>query len=58
MSGAAVYIASVEESTPAPADIYYTICSAAKDAGAVPVYVGQSGYGTHLDRDGDGVGYE
>lgn len=40
--GAAAYVAPIEE--PAPADIYYPNCSAAKDTGAVPVYVGQSGY--------------
>lgn len=56
--GAAPYIVSVEESAPAPADIYYTNCSVAKDAGVEPVYAGQSGYRTHLDRDGDGIGCE
>jgi len=33
-------------------------CSAARAAGAAPVRRGQPGYGTHLDRDGDGVGCE
>jgi len=37
---------------------YYANCSAARAAGAAPVYVGQPGYGRHLDRDGDGVGCE
>ncbi|MCW2131706.1 excalibur calcium-binding domain-containing protein [Arthrobacter sp. VKM Ac-2550] len=31
-------------------------CSAARAAGAAPVYAGQPGYGSHLDRDGDGIG--
>ncbi|MFK5632957.1 excalibur calcium-binding domain-containing protein [Ornithinimicrobium sp. LYQ103] len=29
-----------------------------ESAGAAPVYIGQPGYGTHLDRDRDGVGCE
>jgi hypothetical protein len=41
-----------------PAAAYYANCTAAKAAGAAPVYRGQPGYGKHLDRDGDGVGCE
>lgn len=33
-------------------------CSAARAAGAAPVMRGDAGYGSHLDRDGDGVGCE
>jgi len=33
-------------------------CAAARAAGAAPVYFGDPGYGSHLDRDGDGVGCE
>lgn len=33
-------------------------CTAARAAGAAPVRRGDPGYGTHLDRDGDGVGCE
>lgn len=33
-------------------------CSAARAAGATPVKRGDPGYGSHLDRDGDGVGCE
>ncbi|HET6392883.1 MAG TPA: excalibur calcium-binding domain-containing protein [Blastococcus sp.] len=33
-------------------------CDAARAAGAAPVRIGQPGYGTHLDRDGDGIGCE
>lgn len=33
-------------------------CAAARAAGAAPVRRGESGYGRHLDRDGDGVGCE
>jgi micrococcal nuclease len=33
-------------------------CRAAWAAGAAPVHVGSPGYGSHLDRDGDGIGCE
>ena len=33
-------------------------CAAARAAGAAPVRRGDPGYGSHLDRDGDGVGCE
>lgn len=33
-------------------------CAAARAAGAAPVHYGESGYGSHLDRDGDGIGCE
>jgi hypothetical protein len=39
-------------------DVYYKNCDAARAAGAAPVYEGEPGYGSHLDRDGDGVGCE
>ena len=38
-----------------PASVYYENCSAAKAASAAPVRIGGPGYGSHLDRDGDGV---
>ena len=41
---------------PAPAAVYYKNCTAAKAAGAAPIYKGSPGYGTHLDRDRDGIG--
>ncbi|MEO7635929.1 MAG: excalibur calcium-binding domain-containing protein, partial [Sphingomicrobium sp.] len=34
----------------------YRNCSAARAAGAAPVRAGDPGYGSHLDRDGDGIG--
>lgn len=40
------------------ANTYYPNCTAAKAAGAVPLYRGQPGYSTKLDRDGDGVACE
>ncbi len=38
--------------------VYYRNCSAARAAGAAPIYAGQPGYGSHLDRDGDGKACE
>ncbi|MDR7274844.1 excalibur calcium-binding domain-containing protein [Catenuloplanes atrovinosus] len=38
--------------------VYFENCAAARAAGAAPVHHGQPGYGTHLDRDRDGVGCE
>ncbi|WP_235590597.1 excalibur calcium-binding domain-containing protein [Leucobacter sp. G161] len=43
---------------PQPAAAYFDNCTAARNAGAAPVYAGDPGYGRHLDRDGDGVGCE
>lgn len=40
------------------AGVYYQNCSAAKAAGAAPVYRGDPGYAAHLDRDDDGIGCE
>ncbi|WP_326732543.1 excalibur calcium-binding domain-containing protein [Streptomyces phaeochromogenes] len=37
-------------------DVYYANCSEARAAGAAPIHRGEPGYGSHLDRDGDGVG--
>lgn len=38
--------------------VYYENCDAVRDAGAAPIHVGEPGYGSHLDRDGDGTGCE
>lgn len=40
------------------ANTYYPNCTAAKAAGAAPIYRGQPSYSTKLDRDGDGVACE
>ncbi|MCX4625317.1 excalibur calcium-binding domain-containing protein [Streptomyces sp. NBC_00354] len=37
---------------------FYRNCSAARAAGAAPVHRGDPGYGSHLDRDGNGVACE
>jgi hypothetical protein len=43
--------------TTAPA-VYYANCAAAKAAGVAPLYRGDPGYRSGLDRDGDGVACE
>jgi hypothetical protein len=42
----------------APANVYYANCTAARAAGAAPIYRGQPGYRPALDRDNDGVACE
>jgi hypothetical protein len=47
--------------TPLPSSgssVYYPNCKAARAAGAAPIYAGQPGYRSGLDRDGDGVACE
>ncbi len=43
---------TVEETT--TTSILYRNCGQAQSSGALPLYVGDPGYGLHLDRDGDG----
>ena len=43
---------------PAPSAVYYKNCTAARAAGAAPIYSGQPGYRSALDRDGDGIACE
>lgn len=43
---------------PAPAAAYYPNCAAARAAGAAPLYAGQAGYRSALDRDADGIACE
>lgn len=50
-----------EEPAPAlepTADVYYKNCKEAKAAGAAPLYAGEPGYRSQLDRDGDGIACE
>ncbi|HEY9358277.1 MAG TPA: DUF1524 domain-containing protein [Arthrobacter sp.] len=42
----------------APAAAYYANCTAARAAGAAPIFAGQAGYRPALDRDSDGVACE
>lgn len=46
------------EPEPKPASAYYPNCTAAKAAGVAPLYAGEPGYSTKLDRDRDGVACE
>ena len=41
-----------------PAGRAFRNCAEVRAAGAAPVRAGESGYGPHLDRDGDGIGCE
>lgn len=41
---------------PAPVEVSYANCDAVRAAGAAPLYAGQPGYSTKLDRDKDGIG--
>jgi Protein of unknown function (DUF1524)/Excalibur calcium-binding domain len=41
-----------------PVSVSYANCDAVRAAGAAPIYAGQPGYSSKLDRDGDGVGCE
>jgi hypothetical protein len=43
---------------PAPSTVYYENCTAVRAAGAAPLYRGQPGYASKLDRDGDGIACE
>lgn len=43
---------------PAPANVYYANCDAVRAAGAAPIYRGDPGYSSRLDREGDGIGCE
>jgi Excalibur calcium-binding domain. len=43
---------------PAPASAHYKNCTAVWNAIGSPIYVGDPGYASHLDRDGDGIGCE
>lgn len=38
--------------------VNYDNCSEVRAAGAAPIHRGDPGYGSHLDRDGDGIGCE
>lgn len=43
---------------PAPAPVSFSSCAEARAAGAAPLYRGQPGYSSRLDRDDDGVACE
>ncbi len=45
-------------SDPVPADVYYKNCTAAREASAAPLLVGEPGYRPAMDGDNDGVACE
>ncbi|SFD87364.1 Excalibur calcium-binding domain-containing protein [Lentibacillus persicus] len=49
---------SASTSSNSTSNTYYENCTEARNAGAAPVYAGDPGYASHLDRDGDGIGCE
>lgn len=53
------YLPSPPEPVPnSGSSVYYPNCTAARAAGAAPLYAGQPGYRSELDRDGDGAACE
>jgi hypothetical protein len=53
-----VYVPPAPVAAEAPSNVYYANCSAVRAAGADPIYRGEPGYSSKLDRDGDGVACE
>ena len=49
---------SIAGSSSANSSVYYRYCDEARAAGAAPLYRGQPGYRSKLDRDGDGIACE
>lgn len=50
-----------QQAPPAPKQqehVHYKNCSEVRAAGKAPIYRGQPGYASHLDRDGDGIACE
>jgi hypothetical protein len=58
ITGDAAVVSSAPTPVEIPDEVYFHNCAAAREAGAAPVHVGDTGYGRHLDRDGDGTGCE
>jgi Excalibur calcium-binding domain len=50
--------AAAEEAPPPETSVYYENCTAVRAAGADPIYRGEPGYSSKLDRDGDGIACE
>jgi hypothetical protein len=58
MTSASPWSKNYDPDEAARRNVYYENCAAARAAGAAPIYAGQPGYASHLDRDGDGVACE
>lgn len=52
------YVPDYSDDDSSSGSAYYKNCTAARAAGVTPLYVGDPGYASHLDRDGDGVACE
>ncbi|PEL65911.1 excalibur calcium-binding domain-containing protein [Bacillus wiedmannii] len=50
--------AQTQPATSNNSNVTYKNCTEVKKAGKAPIHKGQPGYGSHLDRDGDGVACE
>lgn len=46
---------AAQEAAAAPAEVSYANCTEVRAAGAAPIYRGEPGYSTKLDRDRDGI---
>ncbi len=57
-SRAPVTTAAPVASTSGATDVFYANCAAVRAAGKAPLYRGQPGYRSPLDRDGDGIACE
>ena len=55
---AAAAAAAAPPPAPPAASVYYENCTAARAAGVTPIYRGQPGYASKLDRDNDGIACE
>jgi hypothetical protein len=49
---------SSDNSSSSGTSAYYANCTEAKASGNAPIYVGEAGYRSALDRDGDGIACE
>lgn len=58
LSGTAAAQSSFPTGSAGPSGVYYENCSAARAAGAAPLYRGEPGYAPKLDRDDDGIACE
>jgi hypothetical protein len=57
LKSAAVSAGFVRANTPQPG-AYYRNCDAARAAGVAPLYIGEPGYRSNMDGDGDGIACE
>lgn len=57
-AGRRVAVPAPAAPVPVVSAVYYANCSAARAAGAAPIFIGQPGYRSPLDRDSDGIACE